>query len=372
LFLFNNTLCKTSILAGGEMSFLQKNISPFSLAATFIGTVAGAGFASGQEVLQFFGYLGIEGIWGHLLTSVLFILFGYFVLELGFILRASSHLPVICHAGGPLIGRLIDVVINFFLFGALTIMVAGGGAVIHEQFGLPKLLGNVFIAIVSILTVTAGISGVVSVNRLMVPLLLLAVIGISAYSFVIEPEAIDENLKSLDYGKAVLSWWPASAVVYTSYNIILAVSVLAPLGALASSRRTLKLGAVMGGFGLGLAGMAITLALWANMPEAADYEIPMAYVAGGLSAGVGWVYSLVLLSEIYTTAAGNHYGFCARLVNPKKGRSFPVLAVITGIAACLAAQLGFAAMVRILYPAMGYVGLILLLILTYHRLKKAV
>jgi uncharacterized membrane protein YkvI len=348
---------------------LKKEISPFSLAATYIGTVAGAGFASGQEVMQFFGYLGINGLWALLLTTVLFILFGYFVLELGFKLRASSHLPVIRYAAGPLIGRFIDAVVTFFLFGALTIMVAGAGAIIHEQFGLPKLFGNTLLAIVSILTVIIGIGGVISVNSLVVPLLFLVVIGVSGYSLISQPGAIAQNLTELGAAPAALSWWPAAAVVYTSYNIILAVAVLAPLGALSSSRRTLKLGALMGGLGLGVAAATITLDLWANMPEAAQYEIPMAYVAGGFSVGIRWAYSLVLLTEVYTTAAGNLYGFCARLTDPERGRGFPLLVVVTGLAALLAAQVGFTAMVRVLYPAMGYAGIILLLALAYRRIK---
>ncbi|MEW6662380.1 MAG: hypothetical protein ACOY9Y_11780 [Bacillota bacterium] len=348
---------------------MKKDISPFSLAATYIGTVVGAGFASGLEVLQFFGYLGVKGIWGLLLTTALFTLFGYFVLELGFQLRANCHLPVIRHAGGPLIGRIIDVVITFFLFGALTIMMAGGGAILHEQFGLPKLLGNSLMAIISILTVVVGIGGVISANSLVVPLLFFAVIGVSGYSLFMRPGAIAQNLMELDASQAVLSWWPASAVAYTSYNIILAVAVLAPLGALSSSRRTLKLGALMGGFGLGLAAIAITLALWAKLPEAAKYEIPMVYVAGGFSCGIRWAYSLVLLTEVYTTAVGNLYGFCARMIDPERGRGFPLLVVITGVAAFLAAQLGFTTMVRVLYPAMGYAGLILLGALTYRKVK---
>ncbi|EGD49885.1 hypothetical protein TheetDRAFT_3307 [Thermoanaerobacter ethanolicus JW 200] len=32
---------------------IRKEISAFKVAATYIGTVVGAGFASGQEILQF-------------------------------------------------------------------------------------------------------------------------------------------------------------------------------------------------------------------------------------------------------------------------------------------------------------------------------
>ncbi len=50
----------------------KKDIGIFKIAATYIGTIVGAGFASGQEVLQFFGVFGIKGLWGLLLATALF------------------------------------------------------------------------------------------------------------------------------------------------------------------------------------------------------------------------------------------------------------------------------------------------------------
>ena len=39
-------------------------VTTFKVAATYIGTVIGAGFASGQEILQFFSVFGNMGILG--------------------------------------------------------------------------------------------------------------------------------------------------------------------------------------------------------------------------------------------------------------------------------------------------------------------
>lgn len=40
---------------------MKNNVSTFKVAATYIGTVVGAGFATGQEVLQFFNRFGAMG-----------------------------------------------------------------------------------------------------------------------------------------------------------------------------------------------------------------------------------------------------------------------------------------------------------------------
>jgi len=41
----------------------NSRVSTFKVAATYIGTVVGAGFASGQEMLQFFAVFGLKGFW---------------------------------------------------------------------------------------------------------------------------------------------------------------------------------------------------------------------------------------------------------------------------------------------------------------------
>ncbi|MGE5588412.1 MAG: hypothetical protein ACM3ZO_09420, partial [Clostridia bacterium] len=92
----------------------DKRVSTFGIAATYIGTVVGAGFASGQEVLQFFGHFGLGGIPAIGLSVVLFSLYGYLILELGRDLGAKSHLPVVRKAGGRVVGTAVDGVITFF------------------------------------------------------------------------------------------------------------------------------------------------------------------------------------------------------------------------------------------------------------------
>ncbi|MDD2497211.1 MAG: hypothetical protein PHY90_03610, partial [Desulfitobacteriaceae bacterium] len=134
----------------------QKKLSAITVAMAYIGTVVGAGFASGQEVLQFFGFFGFWGLAGLMLAMVLFSYFGYLILKLGDELDADSHLPIIKHAGGKWIGGIIDYVIIFFLFGALAVMGAGAGALFSEQFGLPNFLGSVILIGVSLFTVLLG------------------------------------------------------------------------------------------------------------------------------------------------------------------------------------------------------------------------
>jgi len=165
----------------------KKGLSVFSIAATYIGTVVGAGFASGQEVLQFFGYHGTKGFIGLSVATFMFIVYGYIVMALGHSLNATSHQKVIMKAGGPVLGKIVDYIVIFFLFGALTAMIAGSGAIFKEQFGLSVTIGSTTMTILSVITVLMGIAGVISAISFVVPLLLIGVFAVSSLAIFCAP-----------------------------------------------------------------------------------------------------------------------------------------------------------------------------------------
>lgn len=55
----------------------------FQIGSAFVGLIVGAGFASGQEVMQYFTSFGIWGTVGGLLATLLFIFLGYTFAQLG-------------------------------------------------------------------------------------------------------------------------------------------------------------------------------------------------------------------------------------------------------------------------------------------------
>lgn len=346
-----------------------KNVSALNVAAVYIGTIVGAGFASGQEVLQFFSFFGFSGIFSLLLASILFVFFGLIILELGRRLNADSHREVIQYAGGPILGKIIDGVITFFLFGALTAMAAGAGAIFKEQFGLPYIFGSLILIVATMITVLIGISGVIRAISFFVPILLLSVFGIAIAAIItnpINPTAVADWAQA---SRPPVPFWPLSAVIYVSYNLVLGVAVLAPLGRYVNDPKVLKRGALLGGIGLGISALAINLTLLTKVPAVSGYEVPMVFIAAQFSPLIQILYSIVLLSEVYTTAVGSLYGFAERITDHGKP-AFYWLIIGTSTVALAAGQLGFTTLVRILYPIVGYAGLLMLGGLLYVHVRE--
>ena len=115
------------------------SLNVFKIASAYIGTVVGAGFASGQEILQFFGAFGAAGLFGVVISSVLFFFIGYSILILGRHLKATSHVDIVRYTNGPFFGSFIDIIITIFMFGGLAAMIAGAGAIFDEQFSISPI-----------------------------------------------------------------------------------------------------------------------------------------------------------------------------------------------------------------------------------------
>lgn len=344
----------------------KKGVSTLKVAAAYIGTVVGAGFATGQEVLQFFNRFGASGLAGIIFTTIMFIVFGYLIMDLGKKLHVHSYLEIIKYSSGRKLGKIIDLIITVFLFGSFTAMIAGTGALFSQQFNLSPLLGNILMAVITAVTVLTGINGVINSISFVVPFLLTAVIGTSMFSIISSPPNI-EAAASIGESRLITNWF-MSAVLYVSYNIILSVAVLGPLGSEARDGRSVRNGAVLGGLGLGLGSVMIYLALSGNLYEVSNLEVPMIYVAGSIFPPVQTAYAAVLTAEVYTTAVGSLYGFVSRIANIREHpvQSRIVVAEVT-IAALLASQFGFSNLVKYLYPVVGYCGIAFLICLIHTR-----
>ncbi|WP_312832180.1 YkvI family membrane protein [Sedimentibacter saalensis] len=348
----------------------KKGVSTLKVAATYIGTVVGAGFATGQELLQFFSKFGAMGLAGLLISALMFILFGYIIMDLGKKLNARSHVEIILYSSGNQIGKVIDYIITIFLFGSFSAMIAGTGALFTQQLNLPGVVGNILMAVLTALTVLTGINGVINSISFVVPFLLAAVIGTSVFSIINTPPDIAHA--AINTGRNVLmnNWFLAS-VLYVSYNIILSIAVLGPLGASAQNKKAIRNGSILGGLGLGMGSVMIYFALSGSASEIAGLEVPMIYVAGKISYFAQIIYALVLTAEVYTTSVGALYGFAARITdiqtNPFKGR---IVVATSTVAALMASQFGFSNLVKYWYPVEGYCGIILLVCLAYTTFSK--
>jgi len=332
----------------------------YNIAVLYIGAVIGAGFASGQEILQFFIVFEKKGLWGIVLAAALFSLLGGLVMLLAVSVRSASYNDVYRLVMGRIPGRIMDGLSLVMLPGGLVVMLAGGSAVFSEHLGLPGWLGTMLIAGVTIAILSRGLKGVVTANAALVPLKVAVILLICFLTLIYSGEGAGGEINHGSSAGSRVNWlW--SAILYVSYNMVVPVAVLSSLGGKVTAREGV-LGGVAGGIVLGLVTAMVYLAGRIFYPQITGYEVPLLYIAGQMGSVVKVALGPLIWLAILTTAIADAHGFASRFADART-RRYKLIGTALVLMAVPLSTLKFSYLVGMLYPLFGYVGLILLIAL---------
>ena len=125
----------------------MKPISARQIAVVFTGSFLGAGFLSGQELLQFFGVFGGFGLVGMALAILAFVGFSRMVMEIAQETGRTEFDHIIVYRDLRWLRLFVEGVFLFFLFDVMVAMLAGAGALLEQVFGLRAVAGDALISL---------------------------------------------------------------------------------------------------------------------------------------------------------------------------------------------------------------------------------
>lgn len=344
---------------------MKKQITPLQLAMLYTGSFLGAGFLSGQELLQFFGQFGLWGLAGMVLTILAFGAFSWMALSIA---KRTGYLEfdkIILRRDNKLLRIFFSAVFLLFLFGCTMGMIAGAGALLEQSFGVPALLGDAVMTALVLVVAAAGAAGLVAAFDLVVPLLVAAAVAIGVLAAVRLPmEAIPA--RPISSGNPLLGNWLFSALSFLSYNMMAAITILVPLTRDLEDERTISRGLLLGSGVLSLIFVCILLPMMWFRSLVDQAELPMLALATRLFPALGAVYALLLLCGMFTAALSSLFGITARM-EARRGSPLPrwQLALLCGLAFG-GSIFGFRNVVSYVYPVCGYVGFFALLGVAFH------
>lgn len=331
------------------------------IAAVYISSIIGAGFASGQEILQYFTYYGWIGFAGGILAMVLFAWLGYQIADLGSKLEADSHKGVIMQLGGKYFGTIVDYIIILACLNATTVMIAGGGSLLNQMFGLPVLIGSAILVLFVAITLSMDLRQVINIIGSVTPFLVIMAIILAIYAFSTTSLSFGE-MGSLSQPELTASpHWILSAVLYVSYNVIMAVAILSVVGGAQKDSKIAARGGLLGGIGLGLLVILLNLGLIAKLDTVAGVEMPTLLFAKDIAPWLEIVMGIVVFGMVFSTAAGALYAFICRIVKPGTPKFKPMV-ILFSVLAYILSFVGFSELIGIVYPMFGYLGLLLIII----------
>lgn len=339
----------------------QHQVSIFKVATMYMGAVIGAGFASGQEIMQFFTVYGRDAYKELILVTLLFSYLGASTLYLAVKLRTNHYLDLVRYLLGPRSGVLFDGLIMAMLLGGVGIMLSGSGAVFEEHLHLPAWLGIALVAAINYLILWRGLAGVLGINAVLVPVKI-TIIVVLCLLIVNSQNTMDIGfgLENILIEHTSRTWF-MSGILYVSYNMILVLAVLATLGP-GLSRVKAVTGGAMGGIGLGLTAAVLCWAGLALLPGILNYQVPTIYMAELVIGAWKYPMGFLIWLAILTTALANTHGLAARWGMPGSARyRWAALGIL--VLALPAAMVDFDRLVGVVYPMFGYAGLLMMLAL---------
>ncbi|MBR3588512.1 MAG: hypothetical protein IKL16_03010 [Clostridia bacterium] len=349
----------------------MKKINSLSLCFTFAGCFLGAGYVSGQELLQFFSSFGKMGYIGLLLAVILQVIFGILLINLAMKTGIFEMDKIIIPWEKPFLRNVFGVLEEILLFGIFVIMSAGTGALFEQIFSLPFWVGSLVICVITALLAIKGVGAMVKVFSYFVPVLVAVTLGISFYSIIKNgfPE-----IPSVKTGEnPLLSNWIVSSLTFVSYNIFGSIGILTLVGKSVKKKSTVFTGVSSGGVMLLVIALGILFSISVSGGNV-EKELPMLFVAKKINVVLGFVYAFLLFGGMLGTSVSSVVALEKFMeTKSEKIRKKPALTVIVLCAMCfLLSLVGFSDLVGFIYPVFGYLGFIalVLIIVNYLRLNS--
>lgn len=333
-----------------------------AIAMAFVGLTVGAGFASGQEMMQYFVAFGINGLWGVILASVVMAISGLAVLSLGSYFQADEHSAVFDEITQTWISKILDISVMITLFCTGFVMFAGAGANLEQQFGIPLWIGATLMVA---LTLGIGMLDADKVSRvigMITPFIIVFLLGAGLYTLFTVDTTLTEAAQYTTESKTTLPHWSISALNYVGFCVMVAVSMSIVIGGSYLNPREAGIGGLMGGSIYAGLLTLVTFSLFYSVKDVGHEDMPTLAIVDSIHPALGTAMAIIIYGMIFNTAIGMFYALGRRVTRntPQRFRAFYIASVLVGFALSF---FGFKTLVGYIYPTLGYIGIALIIVL---------
>lgn len=338
----------------------------FQISAVFIGTIVGAGLASGQEITQFFTSFGYKSFLGLIICMIMYVFYSFMIINLSKKFNLNSYKDLIKLVSKGFLGDITDILTSFFMVSGAAIILAGSGALLHQYFGISKWIGILFMSFISLLILFRNTKGLVEINSFIVPSLLIVITTIFILYIFFSGHAISmHHIKSISYTK---NYWFLSALIYASFNTLSFSGVLVPFSHDIKNKKCLIIGTTLGALILTILSIMINFMLITNVPYIFNYDIPLLYISNRFGKILQILLLAIIWLEMFSTEVSDIYSVSKTLQQSFK-ISYNKAVIFIILLSLPISQIGFKKLINFLYPAFGIISFIFLVqcILFYRK-----
>lgn len=214
------------------------------------------------------------------------------------------------------------------------------------------MLGSLLLAIICFFTFLGNMKNITKINSVVIPILIVFILyfGIRNLQFI-SIEQIGKNILV----KEGFSWIFQS-ILYASYNLILLIPVLINLKNFLKSDKQIIIISIVSSIIISIISICVFLLLINVDVNFSTLDMPVVYVIKKIFPKVSSLYGLIILIAIFTTAISVGTGLLNN-INTDKNK-FTKYALFMCIISVIISNLGFSNLVKFLFPVIGYIGIL--------------
>jgi len=286
-------------------------------AALFVGSVVGAGFATGREISLFFGG---DGVWSLVVASLFMAVCAFSFLSMG----ASGK------ALDPRVTLAVDTVVSVSSFAVYAAMIAASEELLFLITGARGL--SLLLAIIISALASGRIGWLSGLNLVAVPMMVAVIVTVG-----VRAEAVTGG-----------AFHPLRALAYGGMNMLFSGALMVEEGGRLSVAER-----VTASVTAGVLTFVLMLFMWKCVCGTGASSMP--FLEAASREKVGTLASVALFLAIVTTMASCAYLLISRLTALTRDRTLS--ASLTTLAGVLTSTVGFAPLVAYSYPVISFLGL---------------
>ena len=342
--------------------------SLLQIAGGYIAFCIGSGFATGQEIMQFFTAFGWGSIGACVITLILFVWMGVSMTKIGKDSGLQTDRYVFRYYCGKSVGTFFEWFSFIYLFLCYGISVAALGSAAYEQFGVNALLAKVILSLLAFFTALMGVSRILKMISVIGTLIILFTLVVGIGGIVTGWEQLPhafEIAQTLPITRSSGNW-AVSGLLYGAFMAIVLVPYLVQLSHRAQNGRSAIWGGGVGGFLLILAVFCLNLGMMAHLTDIYDKDIPVLALASDIHPLFGSLFAVLLLLGLFSSCLTKLIVLPQKFA-PEHTSRYKMICLVIIVAGLIMGFLPYAELVNKIYSFSGYLGIVLILCMIYRQ-----
>lgn len=329
----------------------MKNV--IKIVMVIIGTLIGAGFASGREIYLFFLKFGKLGLVGIIVSSILTGIIIYKTLKIIKEKNIKNYNDLLENINfkHKKINFFIKNIVTIFLLISFYIMVAGFSAYIKQIYEIEIYISTTIFVIICYLFFRKSLKGMMKINEILIPFLLFFILylGIKNVPYLMESKMVFlENIES--------KGWFINSILYASYNSIILIPVLVTMNKYLIDNKQIKNISIISALIIIILSFSIFTLLLKGFFYIEELELPLIQISLSFGKIFSYIYGFVIIASIITSAISAGYSFLENVSKNKKEYNRNLILIC--VSSVLVSNIGFSNLVELLYPLFGFLGIL--------------